>query len=509
MPCGPNTNCIVDARDPYIAKCLCKTGFTPDGHTITGCLKLECTSDSECSARERCDKNKCVDVCITAGCGRDYQCVVEHHRARCACYPGYVEQGGRCKRKQEKQSAPRDPCASQPCGANTDCRSDGLKAVCSCMYRHEGNPLTGCVRSECHVHEDCPNPIHACKDRKCVNPCNIPGICGLDARCSNDKRTPICSCPKGRTGDPFTDCTKVLKICDVGTCGHDAVCTEQNGRAVCACKTNYIGDPLVKCRPECYTSSDCADKNDQCRDHKCSNPCHKGSCGAGAICKAVRGKAECSCPQFFKGNPFRSCYAECTDHSECSNWKACYKLQCIDPCTQTAAPVCGEDALCRVENHKAICSCPSTHTGHPYDKCRKFTPADLCHPNPCGKHAECNPGHDKQGNDRPVCSCPRGYTGDSLVGCVPGQCTESHECALHESCYNYNCQNACSSPTGSVCGTNADCRGKNHIPVCSCPPGYEGDALRNCYRRRQSSPHISVARSNVMNNMMNMKNWKK
>ena len=41
------------------------------------------------------------------------------------------------------------------------------------VFKNEKN-----VFSPSSVHEDCPNPIHACKDRKCVNPCNIPDICG-------------------------------------------------------------------------------------------------------------------------------------------------------------------------------------------------------------------------------------------------------------------------------------------------------------------------------------------
>ncbi|MPC81332.1 Adhesion G protein-coupled receptor L4 [Portunus trituberculatus] len=33
-----------------------------------------------------------------------------------------------------------------------------------------------------------------------------------------------------------------------------------------------------------------------------------------------------------------------------------------------------------------------------------------------------------------------------------------------------------------MCGVNADCRVKDHQPVCSCPDGYVGDALSHCRR---------------------------
>ena len=49
---------------------------------------------------------------------------------------------------------------------------------------------------------------------------------------------------------------------------------------------------------------------------------------------------------------------------------------------------------------------------------------DLCNPNPCGTDADCKPGTDRQGNDRPVCFCRTGYLGDPLVGCRRGQCID-------------------------------------------------------------------------------------
>lgn len=85
-----------------------------------------------------------------------------------------------------------------------------------------------------------------------------------------------------------------------------------------------------------------------------------------------------------------------------------------------------------------------------------------CYPNPCGINAEC------RDVGRPVCSCPAGYRGDPLTRCIRSECLDHIECAGHLSCRNGNCENPCIG----LCGINADCTVRNHIPVCSCPRGY-------------------------------------
>ena len=55
--------------------------------------------------------------------------------------------------------------------------------------------------------------------------------------------------------------------------------------------------------------------------------------------------------------------------------------------------------------------------------CREFTRKDLCTPNPCGSGATCQPGSDRSGSDRPVCTCPSGFRGDPLVACTRGKFT--------------------------------------------------------------------------------------
>lgn len=148
------------------------------------------------------------------------------------------------------------------------------------------------------------------------------------------------------------------------------------------------------------------------------DPCYPSPCGEGAICEVRNSIAVCKCPQDYLGNAFTRCYPECTSHQECPGHLACFGLKCKDPCVGA----CGRNANCEVNrsSHKAVCSCPKDHGGHPFDECRPFGPADLCSPNPCGTSANCQPGHDNTGKERPVCTCPTGYTGDPLRYCYRG-----------------------------------------------------------------------------------------
>ena len=84
-------------------------------------------------------------------------------------------------------------------------------------------------------------------------------------------------------------------------------------------------------------------------------------------------------------------------------FKACVDLHCEDPCFRPTQ-VCGSGADCNVKNHTPVCSCPKGFTGDPFQSCRRFTREDLCNPNPCGLDARCQPGSDRSGNDKPASS---------------------------------------------------------------------------------------------------------
>lgn len=73
-----------------------------------------------------------------------------------------------------------------------------------------------------------------------------------------------------------------------------------------------------------------------------------------------------------------------------------------------------------------------------------------------------------------MCSCLPEFVGVAPA-CRP-ECTANSECPLDKACINRKC----SDPCPGVCGLNADCRVRNHSPLCSCRPGMTGDAFVRC-----------------------------
>ena len=97
-------------------------------------------------------------------------------------------------------------------------------------------------------------------------------------------------------------------------------------------------------------------------------------------------------------------------------------------------------------------------------------PRRPCEPSPCGSNAIC-----RERNGAGSCTCRPQYFGDPYTGCRP-ECVLSSDCPKDRACIN----NKCNDPCPGTCGLNAQCRVINHIPSCSCLPGFTGDSLRSC-----------------------------
>merc|ERR1711976_658288 len=213
---------------------------------------------------------------------------------------------------------------------------------------------------------------------------------------------------------------------------------------ICRCKKDYIGNPLQGCRRECETDRDCS-PSQQCSQFKCLAACREGACGENANCAARNNRAECTCPPDFLGDARSRCYTECTRHDDCQDNQACVKFKCKDPCREPDPNVCGSGANCEVKNHK------------------------------------------------PICSCPRGFTGDPFVSCTRGECENDSECRSDQACFNFSCKDSCQD----ACGVNAQCKALNHGAICSCPNGYVGDPLTACRAARNPSSSFQQRPTNT------------
>merc|ERR1712013_602667 len=302
-----------------------------------------------------------------------------------------------------------NPCSANPCGAGAVCSvQGGNNVICSCPDGLQGDPLVSC-EAECYRLEDCPF------DKQCQG---SPGRC-IDP-CTNNVET----------GRP--------------PCGFGADCKATRYKAICSCPKTYTGDPFVSCRP--FTKADL---------------CNPNPCGLNAFCEpgvdnlTGEDRPVCLCEDGYRGNGVTGCTrGDCISlrHEQCPNNKACYDSTCVDPCSPTfcgGGRCCNPTANCRGVDHKAECSCPPGTEGDPRvgGRCRRSPGRgssstqgcstcrsgggsggqSLCDPNPCGEGAECNVGSDRSGKARPVCTCPRGYSGNALVACRRGECFNDTE----------------------------------------------------------------------------------
>lgn len=94
-----------------------------------------------------------------------------------------------------------NPCVPSPCGPNSVCQAYGTTPSCSCLPNYIGNPPN--CRPECTINSECSSNL-ACIREKCKDPC--PGSCGVNAQCNVFNHVPVCTCPEGFTGDPFSSC---------------------------------------------------------------------------------------------------------------------------------------------------------------------------------------------------------------------------------------------------------------------------------------------------------------
>lgn len=382
------------------------------------------------------------------------------------------------------------------------------------------------IEPECKIDYDCPSQ-QACIRNTCVNPCKELSPCASTARCtvydSLPVRTMICSCPEGWISNTAGECKAISlpippgctldddcpshescvnRICrNPCDCGLHSSCFVQNHRPICSCEVGYEGNPNIACRTVgCRIDSEC-DSGKACLNGNCVNPCLVNDpCGINAECYVYNNKATCKCLSGYRGNPQDRCYViGCQSNSQCPADRQCINSQCINPCVYEKP--CSEKAECRVQNHIPVCKCPIGMIGNPYIDCRSEPVPECiedrdCPPrlaclnekcqNPCTVLTPCTrPADCEVVPSLPVrtmiCVCPSGYISSGSGMCKPtppiatiGGCITDDDCSPSTSCINSICRNPCN------CGPNAECRIKNHKPVCTCKQGFDGNPDIEC-----------------------------
>lgn len=199
-PCGPNSQCR-EINQQAVCSCLPNYIGSPPG------CRPECVLNSECSASLACINQKCKNPCEDR-CAQNANCRVFNHSPVCSCTPGYTgDPFSHCHAIPPPPPPPQNepvyinPCIPSPCGAYAVCQDNGGTPSCSCLAQYIGSPPN--CRPECIMHSECPSN-EACIREKCQDPC--PGSCGWGAQCNVINHTPMCTCPEGYEGNPFTQC---------------------------------------------------------------------------------------------------------------------------------------------------------------------------------------------------------------------------------------------------------------------------------------------------------------
>jgi hypothetical protein len=270
--------------------CTCEPGFT--GNPESGCIRLECQTDSQCPSNKACINYKCEDPClVTVRCGINEICSVFNHRPECSCEKGFIQD-------YEK----------------------------------------GCILHEevCRYDGDCPSQT-ACIRSECVNPCNATEPCGVNSICkvldTLPVRTMICECLPGYQGNAAIQCDKRV------LCPPDKI-IDENGNCVCSpgtARNSY--EECVFC--------------DIYRGYKIENDHCVCALERGLI---IDERGNCICPEEHgfkltsRGECIRINVPECERNEDCPDYKYCAleTKTCEDVCINHQ---CGVNAFCNATNH--------------------------------------------------------------------------------------------------------------------------------------------------------------
>ena len=73
------------------------------------------------------------------------------------------------------------------------------------------------------------------------------------------------------------------------------------------------------------------------------------------------------------------------------------------------------------------------------------------------------------------------------------ECVINFDCSSDKVCVNKKCQDPCPS----LCGVNAYCNVRSHVPVCTCNAGFLGNPFTSCYRPATTTPRPKTSDASV------------
>lgn len=127
-------------------------------------------------------------------------------------------------------------CTPSPCGSNAVCTDKLGIGYCSCIAGYSGDPYFGC-RPECVLNSDC-SWNKACVNNKCQNPCLH--ACGLNAECNVVHHIAICTCLPKYTGDPLSACRHIEHIDSKHSPCMVRFCLHVHFAEILYCKTTFL-----------------------------------------------------------------------------------------------------------------------------------------------------------------------------------------------------------------------------------------------------------------------------
>ena len=424
-PCGFGAICEMENHAP-----ICSCDKTMTGDPYVACVEFEkpqCKTDLDCVDNLGCVGGQCKDLCQHMNlCAKNSKCQVNRAGLRksvyCECISGYSgDPYNECR--LDVFNVPKctndDSCDNNlkcyegkcidPCEMNQACASSGAlcrtinhRPICYCPPGYAGDPTVLCVKDECKQDKDC-NVDSICLSNRCVDTCSVNNKCTRNAVCHSDNHSSQCVCSPGFSGDPYKaceavqciyneDCASTL-ICSNNKCvnpckrnnpcGLAQICDVIDHRILCTCENGFVMSLDNHCENKlgkelsCSLDIDCADET-ACMTGKCTDMCDDDPCGINAICrmkhKGGDAMVTCTCDNGYVGNPFEECIlmpripSGCASNEDCFWTEACDNSgRCVNPCSEEG--LCGENANCQVQNHRAICSCPLRYSGDPYILC--------------------------------------------------------------------------------------------------------------------------------------------